>query len=95
MKLRWLSIALAMVLQVVPVARVFTLTQGATQCSYVLRLIVGAVASLGAFDAVSGGSTRIASPANATGEVAQAFSYRRAGQYNGRGASVGIAQRAI
>jgi hypothetical protein len=42
----------------------------------VFRLIIGAVAALGAFDSVSGASTRILSPNSATGTVGQAFSYK-------------------
>jgi hypothetical protein len=78
MKIRILSLLFAAVLQVVPLARVVYSTAQAVapESTIIFRLVIGAVASLGAFDAVSGASTTITSPNAATGTLAQAFSYR-------------------
>jgi hypothetical protein len=78
MKVRFLSVMFAAVLQVVPLARVAysTVQAVAPESTVIFRLVIGAVASLGAFDAVSGASTLITSPNSATGTIAQAFSYR-------------------
>jgi hypothetical protein len=78
MKIRILSLLFAAALQVVPLARVvYSTTQAVVpESAVIFRLIIGAVAALGAFDAVSGASTIITSPNNATGVVGQAFSYR-------------------
>lgn len=78
MKIRILSLLFAAVLQVVPLARVvYTTAQTVVpESTVIFRLVIGAVAALGAFDAVSGASTIITSPNNATGTVGQAFSYR-------------------
>ena len=78
LKIRILSLLCATALQVVPLARLAYSTAQAIvpQNAMVFRLIIGAVATLGAFDAVSGASTRILSPNSATGTVGQAFSYR-------------------
>lgn len=67
----------AVALQALPLARAIysTAQQALPQSSVVYRLIIGSVAALGAFDAVSGASTTIRSPNNATGTVGQAFSY--------------------
>jgi hypothetical protein len=78
MKIRILSLLFAAVLHVVPLARVvYTTAQTIVpEGTVIFRLVIGAVAALGAFDAVSGASTIITSPNNATGTVGQAFSYR-------------------
>ena len=78
MKIRILSLLCAAVLQVVPLARVVYTTAQAIvpESTVIFRLVIGAVAALGAFDAVSGASTIITSPNNATGTVGQVFTYR-------------------
>jgi hypothetical protein len=78
MKIRILSLLFAAVLQLVPLARVAYSTAQAVvpESTVIFRLIIGVVAALGAFDAVSGASTTITSPNNATGTVGQAFTYR-------------------
>jgi len=78
MKIRILSLLFAAALQVAPCARVvYSSVQAVVpESTVIFRLIIGAVAALGAFDAVSGASTVITSPNNATGVVGQAFSYR-------------------
>lgn len=78
MKNRILSLLCAAVLQLVPLARVVHSTAQAVlpESTIVFRLVIGAVAALGAFDAVSGASTIITSPNNATGTIGQVFSYR-------------------
>lgn len=78
MKIRILSLMCAVALQALPLARAIysTAQQALPQSSVVYRLIIGSVAALGAFDAVSGASTTIRSPNNATGTVGQAFSYQ-------------------
>jgi len=73
-----LSLLCATALQTVPLARVvYSAAQAVVpESAVVFRLIIGAVATLGAFDAVSGASTVIFSPNTATGMVSQAFNYR-------------------
>ena len=78
MKIQILSLLCAAVLQVVPLARVAYSTAQAVapESAVIFRFVIGAVAALGAVDAVSGASTLILSPNTATGTVSQAFSYR-------------------
>ena len=77
MRIRFYSLLFAAFLQVVPLARVAHSTAQAVApgATIIFRLLLGAVAALGAFDAVSGASTTIFSPNSATGTVAHAFSY--------------------
>ena len=78
MKVRILSLLFAGILPMLPMARVFCSAGQAIapEVSVILRFVIGATATLGAFDAVSGASTVITSPNTATGMVGQAFSYR-------------------
>ncbi len=78
MKIRILSLVFAAILQALPLARVAysTVQTAVPQGTIIFRLLIGAVATLGAYDAVSGASARIVSPNSATGTVGQAFSYR-------------------
>src|SRR5262245_47257111 len=64
MKIRILSLFFAAILQAVPLTRLACSTVRAVtpEATIVFRLIIGAVATLGAFDAVSGASTTIYSP---------------------------------
>lgn len=74
---KFASLVLAALLQIVPLARqwlaALPLWPG---IAVVFRWGVGAAATLGAFDAVSGASTVITSPTTATGTNGVAFTYR-------------------
>ncbi len=82
------ALALAAALQVLPVARVACVNQAAAPSGFAIicRWVVGAVALLGSYHAVSGASAAIAGlqnlnppgplTTNTTGTVGQAFAYR-------------------
>ena len=75
---RLLSLLFAAVLHAVPAVRVVApaICAGNSPFVILLKITVGAAALLGSVDAVSGASTIITSPTNATGKVGQSFSYR-------------------
>ncbi len=72
------SLLLAVVLQVLPVTRVFLATSPVTGSSVAIvsTWIAGLAALLGGYNAVSGASTTITSSGTATGTNGTAFSYR-------------------
>jgi hypothetical protein len=72
------SLVLALALQALPITRVFIASSPATGSSFaiVFTWVAGAAALLGSYDAVSGASTKITSPINATGTNGTPFSYR-------------------
>ncbi len=74
---KFASLVLAGLLQIVPLARQWLVELPPLPgIAVVFRWGVGAVATLGAFDAVSGASTVITSPKTATGTNGVPFSYR-------------------
>ena len=72
------SLLLALVLQVLPITRVFLATAPVTGSSFAVvpAWIAGLAALMGGYNAVSGASTRITSSGTATGSNGVAFSYR-------------------
>ena len=72
------SLLLALVLQVLPVTRVFLATSPVTGSSFAIvsTWIAGLTALMGGYNAVSGASTSITSAATARGTNGSAFSYR-------------------
>lgn len=72
------SLLLALVLQVLPVTRVFVATSSTAGSSFAIvsTWLAGFGALLGSYNAVSGASTTITSPATATATNGVAFTYR-------------------
>jgi hypothetical protein len=72
------SLALAVVLQVLPVTRTFMAVSPAASSSFAIvsAWIAGLGALLGSYNAVSGASTTITSPTNASATNGVAFTYR-------------------
>ena len=72
------SLLLAVVLQILPVTRVFVATSSSAGSTFAIvsTWIAGLGALLGSYNAVSGASTTITSPATATATNGVAFTYR-------------------